>query len=149
MAKSKTAPQNPITVSEINEAIECLNLLFNSASGNLPPGLVPSAREAQIKGLKDAGQTVVTLLDKAHSPCRLCASRYGTYDAERRGQLSAMLDVFKIVGVNGTVIGVVTLTDFELILKVTLLVVTIVWTIGKATNEWQTWHRRQRQRKKN
>jgi energy-converting hydrogenase Eha subunit H len=60
-----------------------------------------------------------------------------------------MLDVFKIVGVNGTVIGVVTLTDFELILKVTLLVVTIVWTIGKATNEWQTWHRRQRQRKKN
>jgi hypothetical protein len=68
MAKSKTAPQNPITVSELNEAIECLNLLFNSASGNLPPGLVPSAREAQIKGLKDAGQTVVTLLDKAHSP---------------------------------------------------------------------------------
>lgn len=57
-----------------------------------------------------------------------------------------MPEAFKILGVNGTVLGIVTLTDFELILKITLLAVTIVWSLGKATNEWQTWLRR---RKKN
>lgn len=33
--------------------------------------------------------------------------------------------------------GVVTLTDLELTLKVVLLAVTIVWSLGKAVNEWQ------------
>ena len=48
-----------------------------------------------------------------------------------------MEEYFKIFGINGTVLGVVTLTDVELILKIALLVVTIVWTTGKAVNEWQ------------
>lgn len=48
-----------------------------------------------------------------------------------------MLEYFKIFGINGTVMGVVTLTDVELILKITLLLVTIIWTAGKAANEWQ------------
>lgn len=48
-----------------------------------------------------------------------------------------MEEYFKIFGINGTVLGVVTLTDVELILKITLLLVTIIWTAGKAVNEWQ------------
>ena len=48
-----------------------------------------------------------------------------------------MEEYFKIFGINGTVLGVVTLTDGELILKITLLLVTIVWTGGKAVNEWR------------
>lgn len=47
------------------------------------------------------------------------------------------MDILKIFGVNGTVMGVVTLTDLELILKIVLLVSTIAWTLGKAANEWQ------------
>tara|TARA_B100001175_G_C19315660_1_gene545233 strand:- start:321 stop:482 length:162 start_codon:yes stop_codon:yes gene_type:complete len=46
-------------------------------------------------------------------------------------------EYFKIFGINGTVLGVVTLSDIELILKIALLLVTIVWTTGKAVNEWQ------------
>lgn len=46
-------------------------------------------------------------------------------------------EYFKIFGINGTVLGVVTLTDVEVILKIVLLVVTIMWTGGKAVNEWQ------------
>lgn len=48
-----------------------------------------------------------------------------------------MEEYFKIFGINGTVLGVVTLTDVELVLKITLLLVTIIWTTGKAVNEWQ------------
>ena len=48
-----------------------------------------------------------------------------------------MVDLVKILGINGTVLGVVTLTDIELILKITLLLATIVWTTGKAANEWK------------
>ena len=48
-----------------------------------------------------------------------------------------MLDLVKIFGVNGSVLGVVSLTDIELVLKVTLLLVTIAWTVGKAVNEWK------------
>lgn len=48
-----------------------------------------------------------------------------------------MLDLVKIFGVNGTVLGVVTLTDIELILKITLLLATIAWTAAKAVNEWK------------
>jgi hypothetical protein len=48
-----------------------------------------------------------------------------------------VLDLAKIFCVNGTVFGVVTLTDIELFLKITLLVATIVWTLGKAANEWK------------
>jgi hypothetical protein len=48
-----------------------------------------------------------------------------------------VLDLAKIFGVNGAVFGVVTLTDIELILKITLLLATIVWTTGKAANEWK------------
>ena len=47
------------------------------------------------------------------------------------------MDTLKIFGINGTVMGVVTLTDLELILKIILLGVTIAWTLGKAVNEWQ------------
>ena len=48
-----------------------------------------------------------------------------------------MEEYFKIFGINGTVLGVVTLTDVEVVLKIILLVVTIAWTTGKAVNEWQ------------
>lgn len=65
MPKSKTAPL--ITAEELTIALDSLNLLFNAASGSLPPGLVPTAKEAQIRGLQEAGQSVVTLLE-AHGP---------------------------------------------------------------------------------
>jgi hypothetical protein len=48
-----------------------------------------------------------------------------------------VLDLVKIFGVNGTVLGVVTLTDIELILKITLLIATIAWTAGKAAHAWR------------
>lgn len=48
-----------------------------------------------------------------------------------------MEEYFKIFGINGTVFGVVTLTDIELILKITLLIVTIIWTGGKALEQWR------------
>jgi hypothetical protein len=48
-----------------------------------------------------------------------------------------VVEVIKIFGINGTVMGVVTLTDIELILKITLLTATIAWTAAKAINEWQ------------
>ena len=50
-----------------------------------------------------------------------------------------MVDVLKIFGVNGTVLGVVTLTDIELILKITLLLITIIWTTFKAASEYKKW----------
>jgi hypothetical protein len=48
-----------------------------------------------------------------------------------------VLDIVKIFGVNGTVLGVVTLTDIELILKITLLVVTLFWSVGKCVEQWR------------
>lgn len=33
--------------------------------------------------------------------------------------------------------GVVTLTELEIILKITLLLVTIIWTTGKAVEQWR------------
>ena len=48
-----------------------------------------------------------------------------------------MGDLVRIFGVNGAVFGVVTLTELELVLKITLLSATIVWTLGKAANEWK------------
>jgi len=53
-----------------------------------------------------------------------------------------MEEYFKIFGINGTVFGVVTLTDIELILKITLLIVTILWTGGKAVEQWQNLKRK-------
>lgn len=53
-----------------------------------------------------------------------------------------MEEYFKIFGVNGTVFGVVTLTDVELILKITLLLVTILWTGGKAIEQWRNLKKR-------
>jgi hypothetical protein len=47
-----------------------------------------------------------------------------------------MEEYFKIFGINGTVFGVVTLTEIELILKITLLMITIIWTGGKAVEQW-------------
>jgi hypothetical protein len=37
-------------------------------------------------------------------------------------------ELAKTLGVNGTVLGVTTLSDLEIILKIVLLVVTIIWT---------------------
>ena len=48
-----------------------------------------------------------------------------------------MLDIVKIFGINGAVLGVVTLTDIELVLKITLLIVTILWSIGKCVEQWR------------
>ena len=48
-----------------------------------------------------------------------------------------MSEYLKIFGINGSVFGVVTLTDLELILKVTLLIVTIAWTAGKCVEQWR------------
>jgi hypothetical protein len=48
-----------------------------------------------------------------------------------------MADILKIFGVNGTVLGVVTLTDIELILKITLLLITIIWSVGKCIEQWK------------
>lgn len=33
--------------------------------------------------------------------------------------------------------GVVTLTEVEVLLKITLLVATIVWTLGKCIEQWR------------
>jgi len=38
------------------------------------------------------------------------------------------LEITKTVGVNGTVLGVATLSDLEIILKIILLTATIIWT---------------------
>lgn len=40
-------------------------------------------------------------------------------------------DWFRTLGVNFGTLGVVSLTDLELILKIVLLSVTIVWTVAK------------------
>ena len=53
-----------------------------------------------------------------------------------------MEEYFKIFGINGTVFGVVTLTEIELILKITLLVITIIWTGGKAVEQWRNLKKR-------
>tara|TARA_R100000808_G_scaffold3367_2_gene12088 strand:- start:12324 stop:12551 length:228 start_codon:yes stop_codon:yes gene_type:complete len=41
------------------------------------------------------------------------------------------VELLKILGVNGTVLGVTTLSGIEIILKIVLLLVTIVWTVIK------------------
>jgi 4-hydroxybenzoate polyprenyltransferase len=38
------------------------------------------------------------------------------------------MELAKTLGVNGTVLGVTTLSDIEIVLKIVLLVVTIIWT---------------------
>ena len=38
------------------------------------------------------------------------------------------IELAKTLGVNGTVLGVTTLSDIEIVLKIALLVVTIIWT---------------------
>ena len=41
------------------------------------------------------------------------------------------VELLKILGVNGTVLGVTTLSGIEIILKIVQLLVTIVWTVIK------------------
>ena len=40
-------------------------------------------------------------------------------------------DWFKMFGVNGGVLGVVSLTDIELMLKIVMLILTCIWTTVK------------------
>jgi len=40
-------------------------------------------------------------------------------------------DWFKMFGVNGGVLGVVSLTDLELMLKIVMLILTCIWTTVK------------------
>lgn len=40
-------------------------------------------------------------------------------------------DWFKMFGVNGSVLGVVSLTDLELMLKIVMLILTCIWTTVK------------------
>ena len=49
-------------------------------------------------------------------------------------RIAAMQDVedwFKMFGVNGSVLGVVSLTDIELMLKIVMLILTCIWTTVK------------------
>lgn len=39
-----------------------------------------------------------------------------------------MIEYIKLIGVNGSVLAAVSLSDFELVLKVLLLLLTCVWT---------------------
>jgi hypothetical protein len=41
------------------------------------------------------------------------------------------LDWLRTLGINGATLGIVSLTDLELVLKIVLLSVTIVWTVVK------------------
>ena len=45
--------------------------------------------------------------------------------------MQEITDWFKMFGVNGGVLGVVSLTDIELILKIVMLILTCVWTTVK------------------
>ena len=45
--------------------------------------------------------------------------------------MSSLSDWLRTLGVNGATLGIVSLTDLELILKIVLLSVTIVWTVAK------------------
>ena len=42
-----------------------------------------------------------------------------------------MIEYIKLIGVNGSVLAAVSLSDFELVLKVLLLLLTCVWTSVK------------------
>ena len=55
---------------ECQMGMEFLNTIYNAAIVNLPTGLVPAAKEAQIKGLQEAGQGIVDLIE-AHGPLAL------------------------------------------------------------------------------
>ena len=45
--------------------------------------------------------------------------------------MNGVSDWLRTLGINGTTLGIVSLTDLELILKIILLSVTIVWTVTK------------------
>lgn len=45
------------------KAIGYLNTVYNAAIVNLPTGLVPLAKEAQMKGLQEAAQGLVDIIE--------------------------------------------------------------------------------------
>lgn len=45
--------------------------------------------------------------------------------------MNGVSDWLRTLGINGATLGIVSLTDLELILKIILLSVTIVWTVTK------------------
>ena len=52
--------------------------------------------------------------------------------------LGDWIETFKIWTVNGTVLGVTTLSSLEIFLKIVLLVVTIIWTVVKIVSAIDT-----------
>ena len=45
--------------------------------------------------------------------------------------MNGFADWFRTLGINGATLGIVSLTDLELFLKIILLSATIVWTVAK------------------
>tara|TARA_B100001175_G_C19315660_1_gene545234 strand:- start:482 stop:730 length:249 start_codon:yes stop_codon:yes gene_type:complete len=56
-----------LTEDEVSRGLAFLNTLYNAAIATMPNGLVAAAREAQLKGLQEAGQGIVDLIE-AHGP---------------------------------------------------------------------------------
>ena len=57
-----------MTEETASKAIGCLNTIYNAAIVNLPTGLVPSAKEAQMKGLQEAAQYIVDTIEENSPP---------------------------------------------------------------------------------
>lgn len=74
---------------ECQIAMEFLNTIYQAAIVNLPIGLVPAAKEAQMKGLQQAGQGLVDLIE-AHGPRSLEGGeeRLSNQAAEMREEMS-------------------------------------------------------------
>jgi hypothetical protein len=53
---------NEENMTEVQKSLGALNLLYQAAVSGMPVGLVPAAREAQMKGLEEAGNTLVALI---------------------------------------------------------------------------------------
>jgi hypothetical protein len=58
---------------EAQMGMEFLNTIYQAAIVSLPIGLVPAAKEAQMKGLQEAGQGLVDLI-QAHGPKSLAGA---------------------------------------------------------------------------
>ena len=56
-----------LTEEEVSKGLGFLNTVYNAAVAAMPNGLVPAAREPQMKGIQEAAQGIVDLIE-AHGP---------------------------------------------------------------------------------
>lgn len=67
MSEEKKEKRPILTEATCQRGLACLNLIYTASLSNLPTGLAPAAKEAQLKALQEAGQGLVDIIQE-HGP---------------------------------------------------------------------------------